>query len=176
MTAEAAIAELLRSRGAEEIEHPGGTLYDHLARVQARLARLGAPETLQLTGRAHAVYGTDGFPRTLLDLDERPVLADIVGKEAEHLVYRYGGCDRDRTWDFLARTGRLWNRFTGDSEILDQEELQAFADLSIVNEMDVAEHSPEFLGRHGAYFRRLITAWEPLFSAPVLADARAVFG
>lgn len=55
-------------------------------------------------------------------------------------------------------------------------ELQAFADLSIVNELDVAEHSEEFLGRYGDYFRRLTASWAALLSPAVLADARAVFG
>jgi hypothetical protein len=176
MTTEATIAELLRGRGAEGIAHPGGTLYDHLARVQQRLARLGASETVQLAGRVHAVYGTDGFAVRLLTLEERPLLADIVGEKAEKLVYQYGACDRGRSWDTLAETARVWDRFSENVHVLDREQLQAFSDLSLVNELDVAEHSPEFLEQHGDYFRRLTDAWEPLLSAPVLADARRVFG
>lgn len=42
------MADLLRSRGAEDIDHPGGTLYAHLKRVQQCLARLGAPETVRV--------------------------------------------------------------------------------------------------------------------------------
>ena len=176
MTPETAIAELLRSRGAADIDHPGGTLYDHLARVEQRLAALGAPETVQLAGRAHAVYGTDGFAVPLLALDERPLLAALVGDEVEQLVYRHCACDRRESWGALADTGRIRDRFTGDSDVLDGRQLRAFADLSIVNELDVAQHSESFLDEHGAYFRRLTTAWEPLLSAPILADARAVFG
>ena len=176
MTPETALAELLRSRGAADIDHPGGTLYDHLARVQQRLAGLGAPETVQLAGRAHAVYGTDGFAVPLLALDERPLLAALVGDEVEQLVYRYCACDRRKSWGALADTGRIRDRFTGGGEVLDGLELRDFADLSLVNELDVAEHSASFCDEHGAYFRRLTMAWEPLLSAPVLADARAVFG
>jgi len=172
---EAAIARLLRERGAQDIEHPGGTLDDHLTRVQRRLARLGAPYEAQLAARAHAVHGTDGFGVTLLGLDERPVLSGIIGAGAERLVYRYGACDRKRTWASLADTGRLWNRFTGGSEILDENDLRAFADLCLVNEVDIAEHAVDFLDRHGDYFRRLITAWAPVLSPAVLADARTVF-
>ena len=173
---EAAIAQLLLERGAQGIEHPGGTLDDHLARVQRRLAHLGVPQEVQLAARAHAVYGTDGFDVTLLSLEERPVLASVIGEGAEQLVYRYGACDRKRTWDSLADTGRLWNRFTKTSEILDRTHLQAFTDLSLVNELDIAEHSADFLDRYGNYFRRLTTAWAPLLSAAVLADARRVLG
>jgi len=176
MTKEASIAELLRSRGAEGIAHPGGSLYAHLERVQQRLAGLGALETVQLAARAHAVYSTDGFDVTLLDSDERPVLAEIIGADAEQLVYRYGACDRGRTWDALADTARVWNRFTGASEVLDGLDLRAFVDLSLVNELDVAEHVPGFFDQHGAYFAQLTDAWALLLSASVLSDARRIFG
>lgn len=176
MTTAAAIAELLSSRGAKEIKHPGGTLYDHLARVERRSADLGLSRTVQLAARTHAVYSTDGFDVTLLTLDERPVLSAIVGADAERLVYRYGACDRARTWNTLADTARVRNRFTGGSEVLDESALQAFADLSLVNELDVAEHAHGFLDQHGAYFRRLIQTWSPLPSPSVLADAHRVFG
>lgn len=176
MSTEAAIAELLRSRGAEDVAHPGGTLGGHLRRVQQRLSQLGAPEPVQLAGRAHAVYGTDGFTLSLLTLDERPMLAGIIGQEAEQLVYRYGACDRKRTWDALPDTRQVRDRFTDACDELDTGELRAFADLSIVNEVDVAENSQEFLDRYGDYFRRLTAAWAPLLSPAVLADARRVFG
>lgn len=166
----------LRDRGAAGIEHPGGTLYAHLERVQQRLARLGASEVLQRAARTHAAYGTDGFDVRLLGRDERPVLIALIGAEAEELVHRYGACDRDRTWDSLAATGLVWDRFTGDGERLDGDRLREFADLSIVNELDVAEQSPAFLDRHGAYVRRLATSWEPLLSPAVAADARRVLG
>jgi len=174
MTSEASIADFLRSRGAEAIEHPGGTLYAHLQRVQQRLARLGAPHTVQLAAGTHAVYGTDGFDVTLLGLDERSVLAELIGADAEELVYRYGACDRHRTWDTFPATARVWNRFTGESEVLDSTDMQAFTDLSLVNEPDVAENAPGFLDQYGDYFRRLTEAWAPLLSPPVLQDARRV--
>ena len=155
---------------------PGGTLYPHLERVQQQVARLGASEVPQRVARTHAAYGTDGFDVRLLEPDDRPVLVALIGAEAEELVHRYGACDRDRTWDSLAATGLVWDRSTGDGERLDGDRLREFADLSIVNELDVAEQSPAYLDRHGAYFRRLTTSWEPLLSPAVAADARRVLG
>ncbi|SDO18899.1 hypothetical protein SAMN05428965_3083 [Geodermatophilus sp. DSM 45219] len=38
MTAEQRLADLLRERGAESVDHPGGALYAHLERVQRRPA------------------------------------------------------------------------------------------------------------------------------------------
>jgi hypothetical protein len=39
----------------------------------------------------------------------------------------------------------VWDRFTGADELLDDGQLQASADLSIVNERDVAEQTDAFL-------------------------------
>jgi hypothetical protein len=176
MDALTATVDLLRARGAEEIEHPGGTLDAHLARVRLRLAELGASTALQLAGRAHAVYGTDGFDVPLLRLDERPLLAGLIGEHAERLVYRYGACDRSRTWGEFPATRRVHDRFTGEVESLTTEEAGAFAELSLVNELDVAEHAPGFLEQHGEFFRRLAAAWAPLLGPAVTAEAHRVLG
>ena len=170
------LAALLHERGAGGIEHPGGTLAGHLERVQVRLRALGLPPHVQLAGRAHAVYGTDGFDVRLLRLDERPLLAGIIGDAAERAVHRYAACDRSATWDDLATRRRIRDRFTGEEEQPAEDELRDFADLSLVNELDVAEHAPGVLDRHGAYFRRLTAAWRPLLSPAVAADAARVFG
>jgi hypothetical protein len=174
MTATERVAELLRARGAATIDHPGGTLDAHLVRVQQLLARLGASPRLQLAGRAHAVYGTDGFDIALMTLDERPLLTDIVGQDVEGLVYRYGACDRAKTWRELPASRRVWNRFTGAAEYLGDDELREFVDLSLVNELDVAEHSPGFVEEHGDYFRWLTASWQALLSPAVVAEAERV--
>jgi hypothetical protein len=172
-TAEA-VKAWLRDRGAESIDHPGGTLYTHLARVHDRLGVLGHGSDVQLAGLAHAAYGTDGFTRALLPVGERPVLRDLVGPTAEKLIYRYGACDRDRTWAALAETRQVWNRFTGHAEHPGAAELRPFVDLSIVNELDVAEHDAEVRRRYGGYFRDLFASWAPLASPPVVAEAERV--
>jgi hypothetical protein len=176
MSATERVAELLRARGAETIDHPGGTLYAHLERVQQRLASLGRSTHLQLAGRAHAVYGTDGFDVALLALEERPLLAEVAGADVERVVYRYAACDRAKTWRELSRTGEVWDRFTGATERLAPEDLREFADLSIVNELDVAEQVPGFVDEHGDYFRRLTASWQELLSPAVAAEASRVFG
>ena len=166
----------LREHGAETIDHPGGTLYAHLVRVHHRLAAHGAAPDLQLAGLAHAVYGTDGFDVTLLPRSERATIRALVGEPAELLLYRYAACDRRLTWRTLADTCRVWDRFTGDVTVLAPEELRPFADLSIVNELDVFEHSAEIAAKYGDDFRELFTAWAPIASEPVIADARRVLG
>ena len=123
MSFDSAVRDFLRDQGAESIEHPGGTLYAHLCRVERRLADLGAGRDLQLAGLTHAVYGTAGFARSLLAWSDRDPLRSVVGKTAETLVYLYGACDRDRTWPSLADTATVHDRFTGQPESMDASQL-----------------------------------------------------
>lgn len=176
MSAEQDMRTWLLQRGADRIDHPGGTLYAHLSRVHDRLGRLGSDVDVQLAGLAHAVYGTDGFDLALLDPADRPTLREIIGPDAERLVYLYGACDRGRTWRHLADTGEVGNRFTNEVDRLDPLLLRPFVDLSIVNELDVVEQDPAVARRYGAYFRSLFTSWAPVASAPVTAEARQLLG
>jgi len=166
----------LRERGADRIDHAGGSLYAHLGRVHDRLTALGLGEEVRLAGLTHAAYGTDGFAVSLLDVADRAVLRELIGAPAESQVYRYGGCDRGRTWRALARTGEIHSRFTGHVEAPTPAELRDFADLSIVNELDVAEQDPEIARVHGDYFRSVFAGWAELASPAVLAEARRVLG
>src|SRR5688572_29589183 len=139
MSSEQAVRAWLRERGAETIEHPGGTLYAHLGRVHDRLGALGHGPDVRLAGLTHAAYGTDGFDRALLPLADRAVLRDLVGEPAEALVHLYGACDRTRTWKKLPATRRVMDRFTGHGYDLAPEQVRPFTDLTIVNELDVLE-------------------------------------
>ena len=168
----AGVRALLRERGAESIEHPGGTLYAHLVRVADRLTGHGVPDHVRVAGLAHAVYGTDGFDVVLVDRADRELVRGVAGAAAESLIYRYGACDRSRTWRDLATSRRVVDRFTGTAEDLDDAALRDFADLTIVNELDVVEHSAEIAARHGAALRAVFATWEPLATPAVLTDAR----
>src|SRR4051812_34564713 len=129
MSREPAVRAWLRRRHADTIAHPGGTLYAHLSRVHDRLAAHGLDTDVRLAGLTHAAYGTDGFDVVLLDRADRAPLRTLVGAAAEDLVYRYGACDRDRTWRQLPETARVVDRFTGQASTLDPRRLRAFVDL-----------------------------------------------
>ena len=173
MDVERAARAWLREHGADDIAHAGGSLYAHLGRVHDRLASLGLDPDVQLAGLTHAAYGTDGFPVCLLDVADRAQLRRLLGERAELLVYTYGGCDRGHTWRALGRTRLIRNRFTGAVESPPPDELRAFVDLSIVNELDVIEHQA---GSPGDWLRDLVASWASLASPAVMADAERVLG
>lgn len=169
------LGSLLLVRGADEIDHAGGSLYVHLHRVAKRLTTLGASDTLILAGLAHAAYGTDGFPTHLFDWQtERPVLESVIGPEAELLVYRYGACDRETSWRDLAEHRTVADRFTGTSEELSGEELREFVDLTIINELDVLDHAPKLAPKLRPFLQEQIPRWHSLTSPAVLAEAQRI--
>ncbi len=166
------MGSLLLVRGADELEHAGGSLYVHLHRVAKRLTTLGASDTVVLAGLAHAAYGTDGFPTHLFDWQtERPVLEAVIGPEAELIVYRYGACERETTWRDLAEHHTVTDRFTGTSEELSVAELRDFIDLTIVNELDVLDHAPALAPKLRPFLRDQIPRWQSLASPTVLTEA-----
>jgi pimeloyl-ACP methyl ester carboxylesterase len=169
VTAEWPALALLRELGAEQVDHPGGNLLDHLQRVRDLVA--SGSQRLRLAALCHATYGTDGFPHPLLPLDQRARLRAAIGDDT--LVYRYAACDRSRTYAHLGTTPLpLTDRFTGEVVDLKADDLTDFALLTVANELDVARNAvltPE--ARDG--IRALITALAP-YAPDAAAQALAL--
>ncbi|MEV6860099.1 DUF6817 domain-containing protein [Streptosporangium subroseum] len=167
---------LLRQLGAETVPHPGGTLLDHLIRVHDRLARWKAAPALRTAGLCHAFYGTDGFPTGLLGLAERDRLAEVIGPEAEELVYRYGACDRAHVYPQLgvADPVEFRDRFTDRTAPIAAAELAWFAELTAANELDLADHDPGFAAKYGPDLLTLFTRTRPLLSTAAWTDCQTI--
>lgn len=175
MSVDPKVREWLRERGTESVAHPGGTLYAHLCRVEERLAGIGHDLVVQSAGLTHAAYGTDGFDLALVFWQDRITVSDLVGPEAEELVYLYGACDRSASWPDLAATHRVTDRFTGGVTRLADWQVTAFVDLSVVNELDVLAHDPALLVAHREYFTGLFRSWEPVMSPAVATEVSRLF-
>lgn len=160
------IRAFLLNRGAAQLDHPGGTLYEHLARVAELLAAWGAGEDLQAAGLCHACYGTDGYPKALLAPAERPVLVSLIGGRAESLVYLYGSCDRDAVYPALGGAGPVSfaDRFTGSMHTPPEADVRAFTELTAANEVDVIRHSPAMAAQYGGALGQLFTRARPRLS------------
>ncbi|HEY3502332.1 MAG TPA: hypothetical protein VGN37_06000 [Actinocatenispora sp.] len=160
----------LRTRGAADLPHPGGTLLAHLVRVARTLGDWGADTDVRLAGLCHAAYGTAGFDHPLLDVADRQVLVDVVGPAAESLVHLYGSCDRDRVYPHLADPAVRWHdRFTGAERAVTDPELRAFAEITAANELDVLAHNPDLAARYGPAVRDLLDRCDHLLSPPARA-------
>jgi hypothetical protein len=161
---------LLEERGAATIEHPGGSLLAHLVRVSRILEDWGAPPELVAAGLCHAAYGTDGFPQALLTTDERTVLASIIGRRAELIVYFY--CSADRA-DLHPQIGAEpatttvihRDRFDGRESEPSAALVRAFAELTFANELDLLWTSPAFAAAYREGIVATLRPWRPHVSA-----------
>jgi len=161
------ILRFLRSHGAEDIEHPGGTLLEHLVRVAGTLAAWGADGDVRLAGLCHATYGTDGFGTALLEVGRRAELRQLIGARAENLVYLYGSLDRAATYPRLGdATVLVRDRFTGLELTPSEEDIRAVVEITAANELDVVEHNAELARRYGAQLRGLFERARARLSEP----------
>lgn len=177
MPREHAVIAALTARGADRISHPGGNLVDHLVRTSELLRSWGAERELVLAGLAHAAYGTDRFPTALFRLDERTLLADLIGDAAEAIVHRYASCDRGFTYPRLASSPPLLrDRFAASATPLDDDAARTFAELTVANELDVVGHSDRVRAEHGEALRALFGTWHSLLRAPAIDACRDVLG
>ncbi|WP_246213316.1 DUF6817 domain-containing protein [Kitasatospora viridis] len=168
---------LLRSLGAAELDHPGGTLLAHLHRVRELLADWGARPDLQLAGLCHACYGTDGFATALLPPDRRAELAAAIGPAAEAIVHAYASCERAPTYRSLTAVPPLFHdRFAGRTYGPTPEQQRDFAELTAANELDLVRQDPEFRARYGPALLGLFTRFEPLLSAPARRTVAELLG
>ncbi|MFB6558654.1 MULTISPECIES: DUF6817 domain-containing protein [unclassified Streptomyces] len=167
----------LRTLGAQEIAHPGGTLLTHLERVRGLLGSWGARPALQRAGLCHAFYGTDGFPTALLPLARRAELAAVIGDEAEEIVYLYAACDRAASYPTLASEEAAYrDRFTGRVHSPAPGLRRDLAELSAANELDLARIDPAFREAWGAELLALFTRLRGLLSESARRECRAVLG
>lgn len=162
------VAQFLHERGADQIDHLNGTLFDHLERTELLLRRWGCSEVVSIAGLSHAVYGTDGFPRALVALENRDVFTEAAGFHVEALVYLYASCDRGFVYPRLRNGVRMEfrDRFCGRTFLPAKPDLRDFVDLTLANEFDVgvvgpkAAEPPEWLWTMFNHFQHL--ASEPV--------------
>ncbi|MGV9834811.1 DUF6817 domain-containing protein [Nocardia niigatensis] len=168
------VERFLRERGADTIDHPGGTLLAHLGRVADALAAWGHDGDLQLTGLAHAVYGTDGFGLSLVESSDRAMVVELVGARAERLIYQYGSCDRGSLYPRIDMDPvRFRDRFTGIEFEPAEPDFRAFLELTVANELDVLAQNAELATEYGPGLYDLFARVRPRLSPAAWAACEA---
>ncbi|MBK6017978.1 hypothetical protein JHN45_43720 [Streptomyces sp. MBT53] len=100
-------------------------------------------------------------------------LAEVIGAEAEGIVYLYGACDRKATYPGLAEAdGVFRDRFSGRGHIPEPGLRRDLAELTAANELDLARHDFTFRERWGPQLLVLFTRFKPLLSQPAWRDCR----
>jgi hypothetical protein len=170
----------LLDRGADSVDHPGGTLFEHLVRTAEILEAWDASDHLVVAGLGHALYGTDGFDRSLVDVGDRRPIQHLLGVEAEAIVYCYAASDRSVTWRAPDdRPGAPYrDRFSGEERRLTTTEATAYWTLTAANEIDLvgklpgAEDILPLLHQYRAFLPTAARTTVALLSDPSLVPPR----
>jgi hypothetical protein len=80
---------LLEQTKAGSIRHGGRTLYAHLAGTCDLLETWNSPVSVCAAGLFHSVYGTNMFRRWVWPIGDRETIRELIGDDAERLVYMF---------------------------------------------------------------------------------------
>ncbi|MFB7260572.1 DUF6817 domain-containing protein [Streptomyces nojiriensis] len=132
------ILDWLSSLGAGQHTHHGRPLLEHLLGTEKVLQSWRARPALATAGLCHAIYGTDGLAQPLLPLTDRHLAQQVLGDDAERIIYRYASCDRTHLHAQLPSVGplQLRDRFTGAIETPAAEHVEDFMELTWANAVD----------------------------------------
>ena len=168
----------LSELGAGDFEHLDGSLIDHLNGTKALLERWAASKELQDAGLYHAAYGTAGFSEHLVATSQRHKIAGIIGKRAESIVYLYCACDRDFFWPQFGKSEPLVfkNRFNEESFQPSTEQVKDFCELTVANELEIAQGNSGFIEQSGAFLLALFTNMRPWLSKNANLSVHQVLG
>jgi hypothetical protein len=164
--------------GAADFAHINGNLIDHLQGTKELLASWSASKVLQDAGLYHAAYGTAGFEEQMVAANQREKIAQIIGPQAEEIVYQYCACDRDYFWPQLgiAKNPTFRNRFTLQTYPLKPQALKDFCELTVANELEIAMGGVDFVTQHGGGLLKLFTHMAPFLSPRANSAITRVLG
>lgn len=116
------------------IEHFGRPLGEHLKGTCELLAQWGSPHSVRLAGLLHSVYGTHTFKHAAMELDARDRLRQMIGEEAESLVFLFAVSDRKRLLLENLRPPFTWiDHRSGERHPLAENTLRALAEIEAAN-------------------------------------------
>lgn len=166
--------EILQSLGAGDFQHLNGSLVEHLTGTEHVLKSWGASEVLATAGLFHAAYGTAGFDDNMVSLSQREKIANLIGEQAEALVYLYCSCERDYVFSqFANQQGDqqtlsskivFRDRFTGAEFHLAKEQWVLFCELTTANELELVYASDSFKAQYGNELFELFESIQPFLT------------
>lgn len=160
----------LRDVNIEVREHSGRGLLDHLLGTRRLLVEWGAPAALCEAGLFHSVYGTEGYQQPTVPLGMRAQVRELIGNEAECLVWLFCVMRRETLRGNIGRCGDLavTHRLTGERLALADGQFEDLVNLTFANEL-------EAYPRMSRTWRRGSRAYLHGFRQVAMAGARQAF-
>jgi hypothetical protein len=127
------IFDFLERSGTLSRFHSGRSLYDHLRGTERLLRNWNRAEAICQAGLFHSIYGTNAFRQSSLDIAKRGVLVELIGTQAEHLVYLFHLCDRPWALIGALQSHGIVSRLDGQFLALNEQELVSLIEVECAN-------------------------------------------
>lgn len=128
---------LLEELQAQTTSHSRRTLLAHLQGTHDLLEEWGNPPSVCAAGLFHSVYGTYIFDKQSADMSMRAHIRDVIGVDAEWLVYVFCVTDRRSFYEHLGEPHfHLRDIVHGGDLELDRDSLAALIEIEVANIVD----------------------------------------
>lgn len=150
----------LREANTEGMPHTDRALFDHLLGTRQVLVEWGARPALCDAGLFHSIYSTEHFEQTAVPLTRRDEVRQLIGEEAESLVWLFCMMRRDAFFLDLGKdqSPSVQHRETGEQISLSGTQHQDLLTLLFANSLEAFPGSSWFgrrsLRRGLRYYRR----------------------
>ena len=144
-------AALLEKLDAHVTSHSRRTLLDHLQGTHDLLVEWGNEPDVCVAGLFHSIYGTYAFDKRSADMSRRDEIRDVIGAEAERLVYLFCVTDRRCFYEHLGESRFRLRDIVHDRDLdLDGNTLAALIEIEVANMLDQIPHRSQKKARRAA--------------------------
>src|SRR5215207_7285177 len=125
----------LRGANTEGMPHSGRGLFDHLLGTRQLLLEWEARPALCDAGLFHSIYSTEHFEQTAVPLTRRDEVRQLIGDEAESLVWLFCMMRRETLYQNLhkGRDFSVQHRLTGEWIPLTEDQFHDLITMSFAN-------------------------------------------
>jgi hypothetical protein len=168
---------LLEELGADVTSHSRGTLLEHLRGTHDLLEEWGNPPEVCVAGLFHSIYGTYVFDRQSADMSMRENVREVIGADAEWLVYLFCVTDRRCFYEHLGEAQFQLRDIVHDRDLaLDRDTLAALIEIEVANMVDqVPRRSNRKALRAAEFYSQAFSRARSYISAAAHDAARACF-
>lgn len=165
----------VRGFGTQNIFHFGRPLTAHLIETARWLEQWGASRVLVRAGTFHSIYGTEEFREKAVPLEQRPRIQQIIGDDAENLVYLF--CMANRHTFFAGQVAAPYRipLPSLDTEVeVGDATFSALLEIEAANIVDGALHQPDAPPAAGPFWLARFESVKGKLSDQAYSTAREV--
>ena len=142
---------LLEELGAHTNSHLRRTLLDHLLGTHDLLVEWENEPDVCVAGLFHSIYGTYVFDKQSADMSMRDEIRDVIGADAERLVYIFCVTDRRCFYEHLGEARFCLRDIVHDRDLkLDRDTLAALIEIEVANILDQVPYRSKKKARRAA--------------------------